>query len=87
MTHMRGYGPLAPVGMREVCEIAQKTGVPAHISHYNGRADVLLPMIDEGRALGLDLTFRHLSLSGGKHHPGHDRPASLGSGRRSRRHG
>ena len=33
------------------------TGVPAHISHYNGRADVLLPMIDEGRALGLDLTF------------------------------
>ncbi len=36
VTHMRGYGRLAPVGMREVCEIAQKTGVPAHVSHYNG---------------------------------------------------
>ena len=54
---MRGYGPLAPVGMREVYEIARKTGVAAHISHYNGRADLLLPLIDEGRALGLDLTF------------------------------
>jgi N-acyl-D-amino-acid deacylase len=57
VTHMRGYGRLAPLGMREVCEIAKKTGVPVHVSHYNGRADVLLPMIDEGRALGLDLTF------------------------------
>jgi N-acyl-D-amino-acid deacylase len=57
VTHMRGYGSRAPIGMREVCDIAQKTGVPAHISHYNGRADVLLPMIDQGRALGLDLTF------------------------------
>jgi N-acyl-D-amino-acid deacylase len=57
VTHMRGYGRLAPIGMREVCEIAQKTGVPAHVSHYNGRADVLLPMIDQGRAMGLDLTF------------------------------
>ena len=57
VTHMRGYGPLAPVGMREVFEIARKTGVPAHISHYNGRADVLLPLVDEGRALGLDLTY------------------------------
>jgi N-acyl-D-amino-acid deacylase len=57
VTHMRGYGPLAPIGMREVVDIAQTTGVPAHISHYNGRAEVLLPMIDEGRARGLDLTF------------------------------
>jgi N-acyl-D-amino-acid deacylase len=57
VTHMRGYGPLAPIGMREVVDIAQKTGVPAHISHYNGRAEVLLPMIDEARARGLDLTF------------------------------
>jgi N-acyl-D-amino-acid deacylase len=57
VTHMRGYGPRAPEGMREVFEIARKTGVPAHISHYNGRADVLLPLVDEGRALGLDLTY------------------------------
>jgi N-acyl-D-amino-acid deacylase len=57
VTHMRGYGPLAPVGMREVYEIARGTGVPAHISHYNGPAEILLPMIDEGRAMGLDLTY------------------------------
>ena len=57
VTHMRGYGPHAPVGMREVYDIARTTGVPAHVSHYNGRADLLLPLIDEGRALGLDLTF------------------------------
>jgi N-acyl-D-amino-acid deacylase len=57
VTHMRGYGPRAPEGMREVFEITQKTGVPGHISHYNGPADVLLPLVDEGRALGLDLTY------------------------------
>ena len=57
VTHMRGYGPRADVGMREVYDIVQATGVPAHVSHYNGSADLLLPLIDEGRALGLDLTY------------------------------
>jgi N-acyl-D-amino-acid deacylase len=57
VTHMRGYGAQAPVGMREVFDIARATGVVAHISHFNGRADLLLPLLDEGRALGLDLTF------------------------------
>jgi N-acyl-D-amino-acid deacylase len=57
VTHMRGYGPRAPVGMCEVYDIAKATDVPAHISHYNGPADLLLPLIDEGRALGLDLTY------------------------------
>ena len=57
VTHMRGYGPRAAAGMREVYEIARATGVPAHVSHYNGPADLLLPLIDQGRALGLDLTF------------------------------
>jgi N-acyl-D-amino-acid deacylase len=31
--------------------------VAAHVSHYNGPADVLLPLIDQGRARGYDLTF------------------------------
>jgi N-acyl-D-amino-acid deacylase len=57
VTHMRGYGARAPFAMREVCDIARRTGVPAHISHYNGPADLLLPLVDEGRALGLDLTY------------------------------
>lgn len=57
VTHMRGYGPDAPIGMAEVYEIARRSGVAAHISHYNGPADVLLPLIDRGRAEGLDLTY------------------------------
>src|ERR1700749_3377574 len=57
VTHMRGYGPKAAEGMAEVCEIARSSGAPAHVSHYKGPADLLLPLIDRGRALGLDLTY------------------------------
>lgn len=57
VTHMRGYGPNAPVGMREVFEIVKLSGVVGHVSHYNGPADLLLPLIDQGLALGHDLTF------------------------------
>jgi N-acyl-D-amino-acid deacylase len=57
VTHMRGYGPRATTGMREVCQIARTTGVPVHVSHYNGAADLLLPLVDEGRTLGLDLSY------------------------------
>ena len=85
VTHMRGYGPRAAVGMREVYDIAQATGVPAHISHYNGPADLLLPLIDQGRALGLDLTFDTYPYLAGEHDPGHGRAAGLGPGRRDRR--
>jgi len=57
VTHMRGYARSAPAGMSEVSEIARSSGVAAHVSHYNGKADVMLPLIDECRALGLDLTY------------------------------
>jgi N-acyl-D-amino-acid deacylase len=57
VTHMRGYGPNAGAGMEEVYEIARRSGVAAHVSHYNGPADLLLPLMDRGRASGLDLTF------------------------------
>jgi N-acyl-D-amino-acid deacylase len=57
VTHMRAYGPDAPVGMEEVYEIARASGAAAHVSHYNGPAEVLLPLIDRGRASGLDLTY------------------------------
>ena len=57
VTHMRGYGRLAPIGMAEVCEISRRTGVASHISHYNGAAEIMLPLVDHGRAEGLDLTF------------------------------
>ncbi len=57
VTHMRGYGPDAAVGMREVYEICKLSGVAGHVSHYNGPAALLLPLMDQGTALGLDLTF------------------------------
>jgi len=57
VTHMREYGLNAAVGMHEVYEIVKATGVAAHVSHYNGPANLLLPLVDEGRALGLDLTY------------------------------
>jgi N-acyl-D-amino-acid deacylase len=57
VTHMRAYGPNAAEGMAEVVEIARTSGAAAHVSHYNGPAELLLPLIEQGRALGLDLTF------------------------------
>jgi N-acyl-D-amino-acid deacylase len=57
VTHMRAYDARAPIGMREVCEIARTAGVAAHVSHYNGPADVLLPLVDQARATGLDVTY------------------------------
>ena len=57
VTHMRAYGQNAPIGMEEVYEIARRSGVAAHISHYNGPADILLPLIDRGLSMGIDLTY------------------------------
>jgi N-acyl-D-amino-acid deacylase len=57
VTHMRAYGQNAAIGMEEVYEIAQRSGVAAHVSHYNGPANLLLPLIDRGLAMGLDLTY------------------------------
>jgi N-acyl-D-amino-acid deacylase len=57
VTHMRGYGPSAPAGMREVVEIVKLSGVSAHVSHYNGPAEILLPLVDQARALGHDVTY------------------------------
>ncbi len=57
VSHIRAYGPNAAVGVEEVYEIAKASGAAAHISHYNGPAELLLPLIDRGRASGFDLTF------------------------------
>jgi N-acyl-D-amino-acid deacylase len=57
VTHMRAYGAGAELGMREVFDVVRNSGVAASISHYNGPANLLLPLIDEGRALGFDLTY------------------------------
>jgi N-acyl-D-amino-acid deacylase len=57
VTHMRGYGHRAMVGMEEVYDIANLSGVACHISHYNGPAAMLLPLVDRGLAMGIDLTY------------------------------
>ena len=57
VTHMRAYGKRAAVGMEEVYEICRRSGVACHVSHYNGPADLLLPLVDRGLAMGIDLTY------------------------------
>lgn len=57
VTHMRGYEADGWRGMAEVCAIAERSGVAAHVSHYHGPANMLASLVDDGRARGLDITF------------------------------
>ncbi|MGC5013163.1 N-acyl-D-amino-acid deacylase family protein [Streptosporangium sp. DT93] len=57
VTHMRAYGAAAPEGMAEVADIARRSGAAVHVSHYHGPAATLLPLVDEARLRGLDVTF------------------------------
>jgi N-acyl-D-amino-acid deacylase len=47
VTHMRGYEAQAPDGFAEAVEVGHRAGVPVHISHLHGPADVVLPLLDE----------------------------------------
>ncbi len=84
VTHMRGYGPRAAVGMREVYEIARVTGVAGpHLAlQRSGRS--LAPLDRRRPGAGARPDLRHLSLPRREHDPGHGRPARLGPGRRDR---
>ncbi|MBI5878528.1 MAG: D-aminoacylase [Chloroflexi bacterium] len=58
VTHMRSYLPATVAeSVEEVLAIGRAAGLPVHISHYNGMADQLLPLIDNGRSRGYDITF------------------------------
>ena len=57
VTHMRGYEASAASGMAEVVEIAQRSGVAGHVSHYHGPAGQLRALIDDALRAGVDLTF------------------------------
>src|SRR5207247_4647710 len=46
VTHMRGYGVRAGVGMAEATEIVREARVPLHVSHYHGPAADLLRLLD-----------------------------------------
>lgn len=57
VTHMRAYETEARTGMEEVYDIARASGCAAHVSHYHGPAGLLVPLIDDGLARGLELSF------------------------------
>lgn len=57
VTHMRGYESAAPQGMAEVREIAERSGVAAHVSHYHGPARLLSGLVDRMLGDGIDVTF------------------------------
>src|SRR5581483_315911 len=58
VTHMRRYAPDGVLeAMDEVYRIGREGGCPVHISHFNSRADLVLPKLDAGRAAGTDVTY------------------------------
>ena len=58
VTHMRRYDPDGVGGsMDEVFQIGRDSGAAVHISHFNSRADLVLPRLDAARAAGIDATF------------------------------
>ena len=58
VTHQRRYDPDGVLeSMDEVYRIGRESGVPVHISHFNSRAEVVLPKMDQGRRQGIDVTY------------------------------
>lgn len=57
VTHQRSYGARVAEAVEESLTIGEQGGVAVHISHYNGPADVLLPLIDAARQRGADVTY------------------------------
>ncbi|MSP13370.1 MAG: D-aminoacylase [Chloroflexi bacterium] len=57
VTHMRNYGDKVAEAVEETLTVGREAKIPVHISHYNGRADILLPLIDDGRRRGIDVTY------------------------------
>src|SRR5438067_7493955 len=58
VTHMRRYDPEGiRSSMDEVFRIGQEAGCAVHISHFNSRADLVLPHFDGATRRGLDATY------------------------------
>jgi N-acyl-D-amino-acid deacylase len=56
VSHMRGYGLSAADGVAELRAVAVGSGVATHISHFHGPSELLLSLLDDARAAGLDVT-------------------------------
>jgi N-acyl-D-amino-acid deacylase len=57
VTHMRNYVEAAEPAIVEALGIGEAAGGAVHISHFNVRTDRTLPLVDEARARGRDVTF------------------------------
>lgn len=57
VTHMRGYEAEAWIGMAEVTEIGRRSGAAVHVSHFHGPSNMLLLLVEQARAEGVDITF------------------------------
>jgi N-acyl-D-amino-acid deacylase len=58
VTHMRRYDVDGVASaMEEVFQIGREAEAPVHISHFNSRADFVLPKVDAARAKGIDVTY------------------------------
>lgn len=57
VSHLRSYTGGAAPGMDELIDLAARTGIPAHASHYRGRGEPLAEHLDRAWAKGIDVTF------------------------------
>lgn len=58
VTHMRRYDPAGVhESMDEVFQIGRDAGCAVHISHFNSRADLVLPHLDRAARQGIDATY------------------------------
>ncbi len=58
VTHMRGYTPQkAPAALAEAITIGRLGDCPVHISHFNCLAEQTLPLLEDARRQGIDITF------------------------------
>lgn len=57
VSHMRGYEEQSAVGFAELCEIARRSGVRAHVSHFHARVELMRELLAEARDQGVDVSF------------------------------
>ncbi len=57
VTHVRPFAGGMAHSVREVAQIGVGAGIPVHVSHYNGPAELLSELVDHHRANGVDVTF------------------------------
>lgn len=57
VTHMRMNRLGLAAAIEEAFTISRESGIPLHISHLNGRADLIVPLLEKADAEGIDYTF------------------------------